>query len=58
MDCASYRGVKLLKHGMEVVERLLEKSLRSLVNVDQMKFGFMPGRSTVGEKNSERTDQR
>ena len=25
MDCASYRGVKLLEHGMKVVERLLEK---------------------------------
>ena len=25
MDCASYRGVKLLEHGMKVPERLLEK---------------------------------
>ena len=47
MDCASYRGVKLLEHGMKVVERLLEKRLRRLVKVDQMQFGFMPGRSTV-----------
>ena len=47
MDCASYRGVKLLEHGMEVVERLLEKRLRRLVKVDQMQFGFMPSRSTV-----------
>ena len=46
MDCASYRGVKLLEHGMKVVERLLEKRLRRLVKVDQMQFGFMPGRST------------
>ena len=47
MDCASYRGVKLLEHGMKVVERLLEKRLRRLVKVDQMQFGFMPGKSTV-----------
>ena len=47
MDCASYRGVKLLEHGRKVVERLLEKRLRRLVTVDQMQFGFMPGRSTV-----------
>ena len=47
MDCASYRGVKLLEHGMKVVERLLEKRLRRLVKVDQMQFGFMPSRSTV-----------
>ena len=47
MDCASYRGVKLLEHGMKVMEKLLEKRLRRLVKVDQMQFGFMPGRSTV-----------
>ena len=47
MDCASYRGVKLLEHGMKVVERLLEKKLRRLVKVDQMQFGFMPAKSTV-----------
>ena len=47
MDCASYRGVKLLEHDMKVVERLLEKRLRRLVKVDQMQFGFMPGKSTV-----------
>ena len=47
MDCASYRGVKLLEHGMKVVETLLEKRLRRLVKVDQMQFGFMLSRSTV-----------
>ena len=47
MDCASHRGVKLLEHGMKVVERLLEKRLKRLVKVDQMQLGFMPGRSTV-----------
>ena len=46
MDCANYRGVKLLEHGMKVVERLLEKRLRRLVKVDQMQFCFMPGKSS------------
>ena len=32
---------------MEVVERVLKKRLRRLVKVDQMQFGFIPGRSTV-----------
>ena len=32
---------------MKVVERLLIKRLRKLVKVDQMQFGFMPGRSSV-----------
>ena len=48
VDWASYRGVKLLEHGMKIEERLLEKRLRRLVKVDQMQFGFMPSRSTVG----------
>ena len=47
MDCVSYQGVKLLEHGMKVVERLLEKRLKRLVKVHQMQFGFMPGRSTL-----------
>ena len=47
MDCASYQGVKLLEHGMKVVERFLGKRLRRLVKVERMQFGFMPGRSTV-----------
>ena len=34
MDCATYQGVKLLEHGLKVVERLLEKRLRRLVEVD------------------------
>ena len=47
MDCASYRGVKLLKHGMKMVERLLVQRFKRMVIVDQMQFGFMPGKSTV-----------
>ena len=49
MDCANYRCVKLLEHGMKVVERLLEKKLRRLVKVDQMQFGFMPNRNTLDD---------
>ena len=41
MDCASYRGLKLLERGMKVVKRLLEKRLRKVVKVDQKQFGFM-----------------
>jgi len=44
MECGSYRGVKLLEHGMKAVERLLEKRLRDIV---KMQFGFMPGKGTI-----------
>ena len=38
----SYYTVKLLEHGMKVVERVLEKRLHIIVSVDVMQFGFMP----------------
>jgi hypothetical protein len=46
-DCGAYRGVKLLEHGMKVVERVLEGRLRNAVTVNEMQCGFMPGRGTV-----------
>ena len=47
MVCSNYRGVKLLQHGMKVVERLLEKRLRDIVKIDRLQFGFMPGKGTL-----------
>ena len=47
MSCGSYRGVKLLEHAMKIVERILERRIRKLVNVDEMQFGFMPGKGTI-----------
>ena len=43
-NCGEYRGVKLLEHGMKIIERVLEKKIRALMVVDDMQFGFMPGR--------------
>ena len=47
MSCGSYRGVKLLEHAMKIVERVLERRIRTLVNLNEMQFGFMPGKRTV-----------
>ena len=47
MEYGSYRAIKLLEHGMKVLERLLERRLRMKVNVDDMQFGFMSGKGTV-----------
>ena len=41
MNCNAYRGVKLLEHGMKIIERVLEKRIRALVEVNNMQFGFM-----------------
>ena len=47
MSCESYRGVKLLEHVIKIVERVLEKRIQTLVNLNKMQFGFMPGKGTV-----------
>ena len=39
--------MKLLEHGTKIVEGVLEKRIRALVEVDNMQFGFMPGRRTT-----------
>ena len=46
-DAMSCRGVKLLQHAMKIVEKVLERRLRHMVKVDDMQFGFMPGKGTI-----------
>ena len=47
MECGSYRGIKLLKHAMKVVERIFEHRIRQQIEVDDMQFGFMKGKGTT-----------
>ena len=42
--CGSYRAIKLLEQPMKVLERVLEKRIRCQVSIDNMQFGFMPGK--------------
>jgi len=46
MNCGSYRGVKVLEHCMKIVERVLERRIRSLVNLETQ-FSFMPGKGAM-----------
>ena len=43
----TYREVKLLEHAVKIVERVLERRIRELVNIYSMWFGFMSGRGTT-----------
>ena len=43
----SYRAIKLLDQVMKIFERILERRIREVVTIDQMQFGFMPGRGTT-----------
>ena len=47
--CGSYRAISysLLEQPMKVLERVLEKRIRCQVPIDNMQFGFMPGRGTT-----------
>ena len=46
-DRGNYRGLKLTEHVMKILERVVEKLIRSKININAMQFGFMPGRSTT-----------
>ncbi len=43
----SYRGIKLLDQVMKILERVVEKRIRSIVNIDRMQFGFRAGCGTT-----------
>src|SRR6266516_4725130 len=47
LECSSYRGIKLLEHVLKVLERVLETRIRKMVKIDEMQFGFSPGKGTT-----------
>ena len=47
ISCEAYRGVKLLEHTMKIVERIIERRIRTLINLNKMPFEFIPGKGTV-----------
>ena len=47
LECGSYRGIKLVEHAMKILERVIERRVRNVVEIDSMQFGFMAGKSTT-----------
>ena len=47
LDRGNYRGLKLTEHILKVMEHIIEDFIRNIVNIDDMQFGFMPGRGTT-----------
>ena len=47
LQCGSYRGIRLLEHVLKVLERVIEARVRRIVKINDMQFGFMPGRGTT-----------
>ena len=46
-ECGNYRTIKLLKHGMKVVECVFEKRLRKMVEVREEQYEFVAGKGTI-----------
>ena len=47
MSCGAYRRVKLLEHAMKIIEKVLERIMQHMVKVDNLQFGFMPGKGAI-----------
>ena len=47
VERGNYRGLKLMDQVLKVVERVIEKLIRAEISIDDMQFGFMPGRGTT-----------
>ena len=41
LDRENYRGLKLTDHVMKLVEHVLERRIRKMVDIDEMQFGFV-----------------
>ena len=47
LDRGNYRSLKLTDHVMKLVEHVLERRIRKMVDIDEMQLGFVSGRSAT-----------
>ena len=47
MQCKNFRGIKLLEHGLKVLEKVLDNRLRKLIRICDNQFGFSKGKGTT-----------
>ena len=47
MNCGMHGGVSLIEQAIKIVVKVFEKRLKKIVTMDDMKFGFMPGKGTI-----------
>ena len=47
LERGNYRGLKWVDQVMKVIERVIDKLLRERIDIDEMQFGFVPGRGTT-----------
>ena len=47
LDRGNYRGLKLTDQVLKVLERVLDSAIRDMVDINEMQFGFVPGKGTT-----------
>ena len=47
LQCSKYRGLRVLEHGMELWEKILEGRLKEVVKISDNQFSFSAGKSTT-----------
>ena len=47
LERGNYRGLKLTKQVMKILERIVDGLIRQLVSIDDSQLGFVPGRGTT-----------
>ena len=47
LERGNYRGLKLIDQVMKLAELVLEIQIRQMININEMQFGFIPGRGTT-----------
>ena len=47
MNCANYRGIKLMCHSVKLYERVHDNRLRNIVSISEVQFEFVKGESTT-----------
>ena len=47
LNRGNYRGLKLTKHVMKVMERIVNGMIREMIAIDKMQFAFVPWRGTT-----------
>ena len=47
LNCSNYCKIKLLEHGMKVVECVFKKRWRKMVEIREEQYGFVAGKGTI-----------
>ena len=47
LELGNYQGLKLTNQVMKLLEHVLDSFIREMVDIDDMQFGFVPGRGTT-----------